>query len=116
MNLNDARLLKDPVSPIDFAQLVWDVSAVARSVGLHIPAFRDAPAGVVRHLRRQVGRTAAHGDNVVVVLPVRGRAEVDVMHDIVEGILAVNRNVNAQVVESFIELMGIAAQDHLRAG
>jgi hypothetical protein len=98
----------EPISPIEFAQLVWRISAVARHAGLYVPAFRDAPEGVVRHLRRRVGRQGGRPEGeVVVVVPVRGHSRKDVEHDIVEGLLAVNRTADAHLVEAFIASLSI---------
>jgi hypothetical protein len=86
-------------SPLEFAQLVWQVCAVARQCGLVSPAFQDGPVGVGRHLRRRAGRP----HEVMVVLPVRGRAQFDVANDVVEGVLVVNRGADSRAVEQFVE-------------
>jgi hypothetical protein len=86
-------------SPLEFAQLVWQVCAVARQCGLISPAFQDGPVGVGRHLRRRAGRP----HEVMVVLPVRGRAQTDVANDVIEGVLVVNRGADSRAVEQFVE-------------
>lgn len=90
----------DRCSAIEFARLVWAVSAAARHTGLLVPGFKDAPVGSTRHLRRRSGFVP------VVVLPVRGRCLSDVQDDIVAGVLAVNRDSPLTAVNAFVEATG----------
>jgi hypothetical protein len=91
----------EALSPVAFARLVWRVGEVARRFGLSVPGFRDAPTGVVRHLRRRAGQQP------VVVLTVRNRTESAVLADVVDGVLAVNPGVDPAIVEAFIDELQI---------
>lgn len=90
----------DRCSAIEFARLVWAVSAAARDAGLLVPGFKDAPLGSARHLRKRSGFVP------VVVLPVRGRCLSGVQDDIVAGVLAVNRDSPLTAVKAFVEATG----------
>jgi hypothetical protein len=100
VHLSSRGTADDRCSAIQFARLVWAVSAAARVAGLLVPGFKDAPVGSARHLRRRPGFVP------VVVLAVRGRCLADVQDDIVAGVLAVNRDSQPADIQSFLVSVG----------
>jgi hypothetical protein len=82
-----------------FARLVWAVGAAAREVGLVVPGFKDVPGGTVRHLRRRAGCQP------LVVLTVTDRSLTDVRADVIEGVLAANRDAPAELRAAFAAVM-----------
>ena len=62
------------------------LAAESREAGLKVPAFRSPPrvSGVARTIRRL-------GDDSIVAIQIRGRAEREVAADMIEGIVAANR-------------------------
>jgi hypothetical protein len=71
---------------IQFTQAARRLGAAARAAGLSVPAFRSPPrvAGAHRTLRR-------YPDGAVVSVTLRGRPFDDVVVDMVEGLVRVNR-------------------------
>jgi hypothetical protein len=71
---------------VQFAQVARRLGAAALAAGLTVPAFRSPPRvdGVVRTIRRFPG-------GAVVAVRMRGRPFPDVVADMVEGVLVVNR-------------------------
>ncbi len=71
---------------IQFTQAARRLGAAARAAGLSVPAFRSPPrvAGARRTLRR-------YPDGAVVSVTLRGRPFDDVVVDMVEGLVRVNR-------------------------
>ena len=71
---------------IQFTQAARRLGAAARAAGLSVPAFRSPPrvAGACRTLRR-------YPDGAVVSVTLRGRPFADVVVDMVEGLVRVNR-------------------------
>jgi hypothetical protein len=72
-------------SLVGFAQTARALAAGARAAGLVVPAFRTPPerADAVRTIRKLPGGT-------VVAVRVRGRSRVDVVGDMVEGVVQAN--------------------------
>jgi hypothetical protein len=70
----------------DFAETSKRVSRQARSLGLVVPSFRTPPrtAASARTLRRR------RDGGVEIAVRVHGRSVVDVVADIVEGVIAAN--------------------------
>jgi hypothetical protein len=75
----------DPASPIRFAELARRIGAAARAAGLVVPAFRTPPrrAGFARTIRRLPG-------GPVVAVRLRSRPTIDVVADMVEGVVVAN--------------------------
>ncbi|HSO96118.1 MAG TPA: hypothetical protein VLV81_08760 [Acidimicrobiia bacterium] len=71
---------------IQFTQAARRLGAAARAAGLSVPAFRSPPrvAGAHRTLRR-------YPDGAVVSVTLRDRPFDDVVTDMVEGLVRVNR-------------------------
>jgi hypothetical protein len=69
-----------------FSQAARRLGAAARAAGLEVPAFRCPPrlAGADRTIRRYPGGS-------VVSVRMKGRSFVDVLADMVEGVVVVNR-------------------------
>jgi hypothetical protein len=69
-----------------FSQAARRLGAAARAAGLVVPAFRCPPrlTGARRTLRRYPG-------GAVVAVQLKGRPFADVVADMVEGVLVVNR-------------------------
>ena len=72
-------------SLVGFAQTARALAAGARAAGLVVPAFRTPPkrADAVRTIRRLPG-------GAVVAVRVRDRTPVDVVGDMVEGVMQAN--------------------------
>ena len=72
-------------SLVGFTQTARTLAAGARAAGLLVPAFRTPPkrTDAVRTIRRLPGGT-------VVAVRVRGRSRVDVVGDMVEGVVRAN--------------------------
>jgi hypothetical protein len=75
-----------PVPTLRFAQVARRLGAAALEAGLTVPAFRSPPRadGVVRTIRRFPG-------GAVVAVRMKGRPFPDVLADMVEGVVVVNR-------------------------
>ena len=75
----------EPAPTVRFAHVARRLTAAARAADLDAPAFRSPPRlpGSVRTVRRMPG-------GVVVAVAVRGRPFVDVVADMVEGIVVAN--------------------------
>lgn len=75
-----------PIPTVRFAEAARRLGAAAQAAGLTVPAFRSPPRvdGVARTIRRFPG-------GAVVAVRMRGRAFPDVVADMVEGVLVVNR-------------------------
>jgi hypothetical protein len=75
----------DATPPIRFAELARHIGAAARATGLVVPAFRTPPrhSGVLRTIRRLPG-------GPVVAVQLRSRPTVDVVLDMVEGVIVAN--------------------------
>jgi hypothetical protein len=69
-----------------FSQAARRLGAAARAAELTVPAFRCPPrvAGALRTIRRYPG-------GAVIAVRLKGRPFADVVSDMVEGVLAVNR-------------------------
>ena len=76
----------EPVPTIRFAQVARRLGAAAQEAGLTVPAFRSPPRvdGQVRTIRRFPG-------GAVVSVRMKGRPFADIVADMVEGVLVVNR-------------------------
>ena len=72
-------------SLVGFAQTARALAAGTRAAGLLVPAFRTPPkhADAVRTIRKLPG-------GAVVAVRVRGRSRVDVVGDMVEGVVQAN--------------------------
>ncbi len=95
----------DVAPPIRFAELARRIGAAARAAGLVVPAFRTPPrrSGVPRTIRRLPG-------GPVVAVRLRSRATVDVITDMVEGVLVANGlcgDAAGRVRESLLAAVGI---------
>jgi hypothetical protein len=75
----------DAAPPIRFAELARRIGAAARAAGLVAPAFRTPPrrSGVLRTIRRLPG-------GPVVAVRLRSRPTIDVVADMVDGVLVAN--------------------------
>jgi len=75
-----------PMDALSFSTLARRLAAEARQLGLTVPGFRSPPrrAGAVRTLRRVAG-----GGCIVAVRRLE-RPGVDVVADLVDGVLAAN--------------------------
>ncbi len=75
----------EPAPTVRFAHVARSLGVASRAAGLEAPAFRSPPRlpGAVRTVRRMPG-------GVVVAVAVRGRPFVDVVADMVEGIVVAN--------------------------
>src|SRR5260370_32222530 len=91
---------------IRFTQVARRLGAAARAAGLSVPAFRSPPrvAGVHRTLRR-------YPDGAVVSVTLRGRPFDDVVVDMVEGLVRVNRLDGSRAAQLRSDLLRAATDD-----
>jgi hypothetical protein len=95
----------DVAPPIRFAELARRIGAAARAAGLVVPAFRTPPrrSGVPRTIRRLPG-------GPVVAVRLRARPNIDVIHDMVDGVLVANGltgDAAVRVRESLLQAVGV---------
>ncbi len=72
-----------PFTALDFAHLAWLVGEETQKLGWVTPGFRASPFGSRRLLR-------SRGAVPVVAVVSRGRSVVDLVEDLVDGVIAVN--------------------------
>ena len=91
---------------IQFTQVARRLGAAARAAGLNVPAFRSPPrvAGVHRTLRR-------YPDGAVVSVTLRGRPFDQVVIDMIEGLVRVNRLEGDRAISTRRELLNAATDD-----
>jgi hypothetical protein len=82
-----AMPLGNEVPSVQFAELARRIGMAIRAAELEVPAFRSPPRqpGVNRTIRRQSNGTA------VVAVKLHGRPLADVVADMIDGVIAVNR-------------------------
>ena len=81
--MNDPTVTELPA--LRFADVARRLGAAAHEAGLRVPAFRSPPRvpGAARTIRR-------YPAGAVVSVRLRGRPFADVVHDMVDGVLAAN--------------------------
>ena len=91
---------------IQFTQVARRLGAAARAAGLNVPAFRSPPrvAGAHRTLRR-------YPDGAVVSVTLRDRPFDDVVVDMIEGLVRVNRLEGDRATRLRNELLHAATDD-----
>jgi hypothetical protein len=84
VSVNDRTVTELPA--LRFADVARRLGAAAHEAGLSVPAFRSPPRvpGAARTIRR-------YPAGAVVSVRMRGRPFVDVVTDMVDGVLAANR-------------------------
>jgi hypothetical protein len=97
------------LNALDFARLARDVTSAARACGLEQPAFRSPPA--LRGRTRSVKRYA--DGSAVVAVALHGRSRSSVLHDMIEGIVVVNR-LPVNLADAARRTLLRLSSDHLR--
>ncbi len=78
-------------SAIDFSHMARSLNDACRHCGLVAPNFRAPPsvAGPMRTVRRQ-------GETCTVAVIIRGRSHVDVLNDMIAGVMVANQLIGKQ--------------------